>query len=442
MQQFNKIKHYMILRSSIFAGICFLIIFPVLVKAQNNSSPYSIIGLGNIENSYFNRYTGMGNAGVALSDSRYINTSNAASLSKLGNHIFVFELATRATVDDYSGGNLTTINPSSTAPSATFDISFCRLSVATKITNKWGSSLGLQPYSTANYNYTATKFVQGSNTNQLTSDYQGSGGVNQFCWANGYQITKNTSIGVNSSMLFGSLNETESILSNEVPAGLNTNTRTYVSGAYFNFSLQTKKRLNQHWMSTYGITYSPQTTLHAVYDVTATDNNLDTLKSDPTLNDRFTIPAVVNLGIALIKNDKYTFTVNAQKQNWSTITGNAFQQVGGPSYLLTNSNKLSIGYQNSNKVTNIYGVVYEKSFFQLGLYGGNTYLNVEGQQVTDFGASFGYGRNAKRSSLGYYIALEAGRRGSPNSNVLSENYLNLNIVLSYVDRWFKGKKYY
>jgi hypothetical protein len=432
----------MILRSSVFAGICFLLILPVIVKAQNNSSPYSIIGLGNIENSYFNRYTGMGNAGVALSDSRYINNSNAASLSQLGNHTFIFELSIRAQVNDYSGGNLTSINPGSTAPSPTFDVAFCRLSVATKVTNKWGSSFGFQPYSTANYNYTANTLVQGSNSSLLTSDYQGSGGINQFYWANGYQITKNTSIGVNSSMLFGSLSQTESLLNNAVSAGLNTTDNIYLSGAYFNFSLQTKKRLNHAWVSTYGITFSPQTTLHAAYNVFVTDNNSDTLKNDATVNDRFTIPAVVNLGIALIKNDKYTFTVNAQQQNWSNIKGNAFQQVGGPSYQLTNSNKISIGYQNSNKITNIYGVVYEKSFFQLGLYGGNTYLNIEGQQVTDFGASFGYGRTARRASLGYYIALEAGRRGSPNSNVLSENYLNLNIVLSYFDRWYKGKKYY
>jgi len=432
----------MILRSSILAGIFLLIISPVIVEAQNNSSPYSIIGLGNIENSYFNRYTGMANAGVALSDSRYMNNSNAASLSKLSNHIFTFELSARAIVSTYSGGNLSTINPNSTAPSPTFDIAFRRLSVATKVTKNWGSSFGLQPYSTANYNYTASKLVQGSNSNQLTSEYQGSGGVNQFYWANGYQITKNTSIGVNSSMLFGSLKQTESILNNAVLSGLNTTDNIYLSGAYFNFSLQTKKRLNHAWVSTYGITYSPQTTLHAAYNVAVTDNFSDTLKNDPTVNDRFTIPAVVNLGIALIKNDKYTFTVNAQQQNWSTIRGNTIQQVGGPSYQLTNSNKISIGYQNSNKLKNIYGVEYERSFFQFGLYGGNTYLNVVSQQVTDFGASFGYGRNAKRSSLGYYIALEAGRRGSPNSNVLSENYFNLNIILSYVDRWYKGKKYY
>src|ERR1700744_5732105 len=90
MQQFNKIRYYMGLRNSIFAGIFFLIALPMLAKAQNNSSPYSIIGIGNVENSYFNRYTGMANAGLALYDNRYINNSNAASLSRLGNHIFSF----------------------------------------------------------------------------------------------------------------------------------------------------------------------------------------------------------------------------------------------------------------------------------------------------------------------------------------------------------------
>jgi hypothetical protein len=432
----------MILRSKVFVGIFFLMVLPFMVKAQNNSSPYSIIGLGNIENSDFDRYTGMGNAGVALSDSRYINNGNAASLSKLSNHVFSFEMAVRSSIDDYSGGGLSTIDPDNPKPSPTFDIAFRKLAVATKITNKWGSSLGLQPYSTANYDYTAPKLIEGTNSEELSAEYHGSGGVNQFYWGNGYQVTKNTSVGINSSILFGSLKQTESLLGTDVLSGLNTTDNIYLSGAYFNFSLQTKKRLTSQWVSTYGITYSPQTTLHAAYDVSVTDNLSDTLKNDPTVNDRFTIPALLNVGIAFIKNNKYTFTVNAQQQNWSDIRGNAFQPVGGASYKLTNSNKISIGYQKSNRVKNFYGVEYEKSFFQLGAYGGNTYLQVSNQQLTDFGVSLGYGRNARRSTLGYYIALEAGRRGSDNGVVLSENYFNLNIVLSYIDHWYKGKKYY
>ena len=41
-------------------------------KAQNNTSPYSLIGIGDIEKSSFDRTSGMGHAGVALSSNRYI----------------------------------------------------------------------------------------------------------------------------------------------------------------------------------------------------------------------------------------------------------------------------------------------------------------------------------------------------------------------------------
>ena len=127
----------MILRSSVFAGIFFLLVLPFIVKAQNNSSPYSIIGIGNIENSGFDRYTGMANAGIALSDNRYVNSANAASLPKLSNHVFSFEMSLRSSIYDYSGGGLSTINPTNPTPSPTFDIAFRKLAVATKITPKW-----------------------------------------------------------------------------------------------------------------------------------------------------------------------------------------------------------------------------------------------------------------------------------------------------------------
>lgn len=443
MQQFNKIRHYMILkRSGIFAGVFFLLALPVIVRAQNNSQPYSIIGIGNIENSYFDRYIGMANAGLALSDNRFVNNSNTASLTKLSNHVFSFELALRSTVIAYSGGNLTTIVPNQTKPSPTFDVAFRKLSIATKVTNNWGLSLGLRPFSTSNYDYTANKLVQGSSESILVGEYHGTGGLSQVYLGNAYQVTRNTSLGINSSVLWGSLKQIETLVSPDVASGLITSTYTFMTGAYFNFSLQTRKRLNRNWMSTYGITYSPQQTLHSAYSVTVTDALLDTLKSDPTVNDRYTIPALLNAGIAFIKDNKYTFTINAQQQNWSNIRGNAFQQVGGATYKLQNSNKLSIGYQKSNRVRNYYGLEYEKSFFQAGLYGGNTYIQISGQPVTDFGATIGFGKTSKRTSLAYYFALEVGRRGSFNPVVLSENYFNVNLVLSYLDRWTKGRKYY
>jgi hypothetical protein len=442
MQQFNKIKHYMVLRSSIFVGVFFLLTLPVIVKAQSNSSPYSIVGIGNIQTSSYDAYTGMGGSCIALSNTKYINAANDASLSKLNNHVFTFELAVRSSLVGYSGGNLVAYTPNQKAPSPTFDLAFRRLSIATKITNHWGLSLGLRPYSTANYDYTADKLVQGNNQSTLLGEYHGTGGLNQLYLGNGYQITRNTSLGVNTSVVWGSLKQTETLLSTAALGGLITENYIYLSGGYFNFSLQTKKRLSHQWVSSYGVTYSPKTTLHASYSVTVTDAFSDTLKNDPLQNDRYTIPGLLKLGIAFVKNDKYTFTINAQEQDWSTVKPNAFQQVAAGSYKLVNSNKLSLGYQKSNRLRNIYGIEYEQSFFQLGLYGANTYLQILGNQVTDFGVTMGYGRNSKHNGLGYYLGFEAGRRGSWDSQVLSENYFNLNLVFSYSDRWMKGRKYY
>ena len=51
--------------------------------AQNTSSPYSIIGLGDIEKSFFDRTSGLGHAGVALHNDRYFFVGNPASFSFL-----------------------------------------------------------------------------------------------------------------------------------------------------------------------------------------------------------------------------------------------------------------------------------------------------------------------------------------------------------------------
>lgn len=40
------------------------------LQAQNNASPYSIAGIGDIESGYFDRSSGMANTGVSLSSGK------------------------------------------------------------------------------------------------------------------------------------------------------------------------------------------------------------------------------------------------------------------------------------------------------------------------------------------------------------------------------------
>ncbi|MDQ2721323.1 MAG: hypothetical protein M3Z26_16390 [Bacteroidota bacterium] len=408
--------------------IFFVLGFPLISTAQNNSSPYSVLGIGDIENSYFNRYTGMGGASVALADARYINNSNAASLTAFLPRFYTFEISARYKQIFYSGGSVQAPNDK------TSDLQMRRINLAAKITKHWGSSIGLMPFSTSSYSFSAYKTIQGT-LQIIPTAYEGEGGINQLYWANGYSITKNTSIGITSSLLFGSLTQTESIQTGNAASTLITTSKNYLYNYYFNFSILTKKKLNNHWLSTYGLTFTPKTPLHSNYTVNVTDSSGAVVKNGIANDGYFTLPMGVNLGVALIKDGKYTFSVNAKSQYWNNLN------YSGQNYQLVNNNRISIGFQNSNIQKNYYNQSYEKAFFQMGLYAGNSYLKVNNQQITDFGASIGYGRNSSRSGLGYIAALEVGRQGSTNTSVLSQNYVNLTFTFSFLDLLSSSKKY-
>ena len=120
--------------------------------SQNTSSPYSIIGLGDIEKSYFDRTSGLGHAGVALYGERNLYVGNPASFSFLETrpfqNPFYLDLAVRYKNINYAGIAIT----SSTANQSN-DLQFKRISFAIKPKPRWGLSFGLLPFSTANYSF-------------------------------------------------------------------------------------------------------------------------------------------------------------------------------------------------------------------------------------------------------------------------------------------------
>jgi hypothetical protein len=164
------------------------------------------------------------------------------------------------------------------------------------------------------------------------------------------------------------------------------------------------------------------------------DNTGTTIKKSTTKNGYFDLPVSINAGIALVKDEKYTFTVNVKNDSWGDLN------YSGQGYQLVNSNRISLGFQSANLKRNYYNQAYEKGFFQLGVYAGNSYLKVNNQQLTDFGVTVGYGRNSFRSPLGWVASLAAGREGSQNTNILSQNYVKLTFTFSYLDFFNSNKK--
>ena len=409
----------------------FLLFICANTFAQNNASPYSIIGIGDIQQSYFDRTGGMGNTGISLSSSRYLYHANPASYAKLDDHFFSMEVASRYKSVTYAGNGVNLVNNKST------DISFEKLAFAHKLKNWWGISIGLMPYSTSNYNFSGTKNIQGTSLN-ANADYEGTGGLNQVYISNGFKVFKNFRVGLQTTVLFGNFTQKEILYTdalNITAYPVTTTSKIYTSKLVFKGGLQYDTKISRNWALSLGAVASQKTKLNAIYDVTVTDDTGTIISNETYKANYFTLPAMYGAGIALNNKNKLTFTADYQRQLWSNLSYKGFN------YELANSNKISAGFEYSKR-TPVLNSLVEKYYLQAGLFYSNSYLKTYGQQLKDYGITFGAGFNSKQSQFGYQLNLQIGQRGTTLNNLIKENYIQAGVTLTYRDFWLTKVKRY
>src|SRR6202000_993191 len=71
--------------------------------AQNNFSPYSQLGLGDIDGDFYNRTSGLSNTGIAYRSNRFLINNNPASFSALTNQYLAVETGLRGSFVSYAG---------------------------------------------------------------------------------------------------------------------------------------------------------------------------------------------------------------------------------------------------------------------------------------------------------------------------------------------------
>lgn len=400
-----------------------------VVFGQNNNSPYSIYGIGDLEQSSFDRTSGMGHAGMSLTSNRFLYNSNPASLSGLDDKFFNFEMSLRAQIINYSG------TPIAVSSNSSSDLQIKKMSLALKVKPKWGMSLGLLPYSTANYSFYNNKYIAGTDNVSVPAYYQGTGSINQFYLSNSYQVSKNFSVGLQCSYLFGQLNQTENIEAGYgIDSALTTTRRIIIGHLYFKPGFQFNTRISNNLRIYLGATATVKTTLNGTYNLAVTSGPNNLLPPQNTdfnnfKNNAIVIPAQYSGSIAAKLKDKYTLALDYSFQNW----GNSTNQ--GVGYKLVNSNSLGVGFEVAKK-QRFKDITFERHFWQAGFYYNNSYLQVAGQQIIDYGVTFGGGKNFVRSNLGVQLNMELGVSGTTNIGLIQENYAKINLILSYRDFWY------
>ena len=83
---------------------------------------------------------------------------------------------------------------------------------------------------------------------------------------------------------------------------------------------------------------------------------------------------------------------------------------------------------------------FDRVTYRAGLKYIDGALQVNGQDIKDFGINFGLGIPVGRISK-VNIGLEFGQRGTNDFGLIKENYLNLMIGVSLNDLWFIRSMY-
>ncbi|MEJ0102541.1 MAG: hypothetical protein WDO19_08305 [Bacteroidota bacterium] len=399
----------------------------LFVFSQNTNSPYSVYGIGNIDNNIYNRTSGMGGTGLAIKSSVFLIDNNPASLAGLSRSFYVASLNATGRTNSFAGDPINSENNKSK------DFWIKNFSLAVKVNKFWASGFGFNQFSNVNYNLNGSRFVEGS-ADAYSIAYQGDGGLNEYYWTNAVSLGKHFSIGIKSSFIAGSINKTEILSEASLTSTISTKQQDYYRNFRFQGGALYETALNKQWNVSLGGRYVPKTGL--IYDrtLTVTENGAD-VETDKYLSDgKFYLPVTYAGGIALKHKNKTTFAADYTYEDWSSLG------IKDQGWQLISSRRISAGAEFSNYKSDR-GLIVENRFYQVGAYLNNSYLQVRNTPINEWGITAGMGGSIKNSFL-YSLSLQGGVRGTTTQKLIRETFFGFTLSLSYRDFLFsKGKVY-
>jgi len=404
------------------------------------NSPYSRFGPGVIERQGILKSRAMGGAGIALRDPVSINYLNPASYSSIDTNSFVFDFGIEYQLNILDNNNETYQSD---------DINFHHLALAIPI-NKWmGFATGIFPYSNGYYNIIKTVTENDTEFDPLIGEYQnthkGSGSYNTYFAGIGLSPIRNLSIGVNFTYLFGYIERDNLYLftgdNNQFNNLSSENIRLY--GYNFDYGIQYTVNLKNDFFASAGFTYSMKKRYNSEYEnlftryapFQSSEYSFDTLNYVFDKNSSVDLPRKIGMGIAFGKKDFFMVTADYTMTEWDRVSFHGYEEY------LVNSSSFNLGAElipDKNANFNYLNRIE----YRLGGFFSNSQLVVNGEQLNEFGITFGAGLPMNRSNSKVNLFVEYLKRsGSLDNDLHDENCLTVGVSLNLYDYWFVKQKY-
>lgn len=430
--------------------IVFIAIFAIQGYAQQGTaSPYSFYGIGSLKFKGTVENRSMGGLSI-YTDSIHVNLRNPASYAS--ENLTFYNKESRPikfTVGgSYSSINLKSATSSDKASATTFD--YLALSVPI---GKFGLGFGLMPYTSVGY-----KLESVNGSGNVVNRFRGEGGVNKAYLSLGYLIAKGLSIGVDAQYNFGNIQNAtiEFLYDNQdvlTQYQSRESNRSDLSGLNFNIGLSYKNKLNEKLELVSGITFSPESNL-----TSKNERTFSTITINANTGQEFAINSIEAdleaIGLKeteLILPSKFSFGAGiGQPRKWFVGAEYTSQKTSSFSNALYSSSATTFEDASTISIGGFYipnynslNGYFKRVVYRAGIRSEKTGLNINNESIKEFGISFGVGLPVGnvRAFSNANVGFEIGKRGTTNSNLIQENFVNFQLSLSLNDRWFNKRKY-
>ena len=401
--------------------------------AQSGSnSPYTRYGFGQLSDQSFGNSKAMGGIAYGLRNGLHINVANPASYSAVDSLTFLFDAGLSLQNTNFKENGIKT-----NAKNSTVDY----IAMQFRLWKRMGMTAGFLPYSIVGYNMSKTATVSnsedqyGNTTTQLMS-YSGDGGLQQVFVGLGYKVFDNLSIGANFSYLYGEITHTSKLTFSNANAyssvradKLEINDYKVDLGLQYTQKFGKKHTVNLGAVYTFG--HDLNSTGYNFKETYLSNSSYPMTQTVDTIKNAFSLPQTLGFGITYVYNNRLTVGLDYTLQKWEDTK--FFNENGK----FQDRTKIAFG---AEYLPNAVGRNYLKRIrYRAGAYYSDPYTKVDGKEgAREYGVSFGFGLPLEvfqgRSILnisGQYAKVSPKVKG-----MLEENYLRINIGLTFNDRWF------
>jgi hypothetical protein len=412
-------------QQKISLALSFIVIILGDSFGQNVTSPYSILGIGDVDTKDFGKYFGSGNASLARRESNFYNFSNPASLTNLPFKTMHLDLVARGRFSKYAYPNA---DSSIGIPSNDFVVK--RITMAFKVEKKTAFAFGLRPYSSVNYSYLEDNTFLDGNTSYF-KQVEGNGGINQAYFSLAKEVGRGISVGFTASWLFGTLERTTKYISPSIALNINRKEQDFYTGAHLQGGVQVYSKPGKSWRHQLGLVTSISTNLQGEL-TTEYDDGFSSIKKIVETGRSFSLPLTIGIGYSLAKSDKITFSIDGNYYHWKYQKVNYLNSYTNPSF------RASAGF-DFKFFKNLGSAKIEKAYISAGMNIENSYLRIRNNTLWDYSFSAGFGKNVSHL-FSIYSGIEFGERGRKDYNQVTETYTQFIIGITMKNIWI-GPKY-